>query len=139
MWKWIRVRRPRKRGVRATAQYQAHKEAARSFVHARLEVLNAQYGFVYGKVAIRDQKSRWGSCSSKKNLNFNYRILFLPSALADYIIVHELCHLGEFNHSPAFWRLVARVIPDHVSLRRQLATVRMRTLKARPIPEVPCV
>lgn len=96
------------------------KEQARAFVHSRLNVLNAYYGFVYHRVAIRNQKTRWGSCSKKGNLNFNYRIVSLPFHLADYIIVHELCHLGEFNHSQKFWNLVAQAVPDHRARRREL-------------------
>lgn len=85
-----------------------------------LEQLNRRYGFSYGRVAIRDQRRRWGSCSSAGNLNFNYKILFLPSALQEYIVTHELCHLAEFNHGPAFWRLVASTVPDYRQRRQHL-------------------
>jgi predicted metal-dependent hydrolase len=115
----MRARAPKKR-------YLEHREAARTFVHARLEALNAHYGFSYNRVAIRDQRSRWGSCSQKKNLNFNYRLVFLPPHLADYVIVHELCHLAEFNHGPAFWDLVAQVVPQHRACRGELRTIRLR-------------
>lgn len=102
------------------------REHARAFVHHRLFVLNEIYGFVYNRVAIRNQRTRWGSCSKKGNLNFNYRIASLPFHLADYIIVHELCHLREFNHSQNFWNLVAQVIPDHRERRRELRGIRIR-------------
>lgn len=127
MWRWVRVRR-RKVGRRAgpTKPYLAHKEAARELIHARLEALNVHYGFTYNKVAIRDQRSRWGSCSKMRNLNFNYRLVFLPPHLVDYVIVHELCHLEEFNHGPSFWALVARVVPEHQVCRRELRAIRMR-------------
>ena len=64
-------------------------------------------------MAIRNQRRCWGSCSSKKNLNFNYKIQFLPEHLADYIIVHEMCHLVELNHGQKFWDLVAAQIPEY--------------------------
>lgn len=100
--------------------YKKYKDEALSFAMARAEELNARYGFNYRKITIRNQKSRWGSCSADKNLNFNYRILFLPAALADYIIVHELCHLAEMNHSKKFWALVAKAVPDHGERRKKL-------------------
>lgn len=104
--------------------YKKHKEAARAFVHTRLTELNAHYGFSWGRVAIRKNATCWGSCSSKRNLNFDYRILFLPPHLQDYILVHELCHLKEMNHSRSFWALVAQLVPDHIARRHELRTVR---------------
>ena len=120
------VRRPR--GKLATANYEQHKEAARALVHRKLEQFNRHYGFTYHRVAIRDQKSRWGSCSKKGNLNFNYRLLFLPEPLVDAVIVHELCHLREFNHGPRFWMLVAEMIPDHKKRKVALAKISVRSL-----------
>ena len=64
-------------------------------------------------MAIRDQKSRWGSCSQKGNVNFNWKLVMAPPPALDYVVVHELCHLYEFNHSPRFWALVARHVPDY--------------------------
>jgi predicted metal-dependent hydrolase len=95
------------------ALYKKYRESARALVHARLEHFNAYYGFTYGRVSIRNQKTRWGSCSSKGNLNFSYRIIFLSPAAQDYLIIHELCHLKQFNHSVAFWSLVAEQCPDY--------------------------
>lgn len=100
--------------------YLKHKEAAREFILGRLEKLNQDYGFKYHRVAIRNQKYLWGSCSRQGNLNFNYRVMFLPPKVADYIIVHELCHLKELNHSARFWNLVAKNIPDHLAIRKDL-------------------
>ncbi len=100
--------------------YKRHKEEARVLVHEKITQLNMHYGFPIRKVAIRNTKSRWGSCSKQGNLNFNYKILFLPPHIADYIIVHELCHLKEFNHSADFWNLVAKVTPNHKDIRAEL-------------------
>lgn len=112
---------PKKRSkLEARKRYLEHKEAARALVLDRLAHFNAHYGFNYEKVAIRDQHSRWGSCSRKGNLNFNYRLVLIPGALADYVIVHELCHLKEFNHSVRFWALVKETIPEYETLRATL-------------------
>ena len=100
--------------------YQKYKEEARRLVMARLAHFNTVYGFAWGRIAIRNQKSRWGSCSKKGNLNFSYRLALIPSPLADYIILHELCHLGEFNHSRRFWDLVERGMPDWKERRKLL-------------------
>ena len=100
--------------------YKKYKESAREFVEKRIVELNKFYNFEYGKIAIRNQSTRWGSCSRKKNLNFNYKIVKLPIRMADYIIVHELCHLAHFDHSKNFWNLVAQVIPEHLAIRKEL-------------------
>jgi hypothetical protein len=104
-------------------EYRAAVEQARTLVHSRLPQLNERYRFAYHRVSIRDQKTRWGSCSLKGNLNFNYKIGFLPPELADYLLVHELCHLKEMNHSPRFWSLVSKEIPDYEKLRKQLRSI----------------
>ena len=93
------------------------------FIKKKLEEINNLYEFEYNKVYVKDHKSRWGSCSISKNLNFNYRVALLPEDLSDYIITHELCHLGEMNHSKKFWELVARNIPDHKERRRRLKKI----------------
>ena len=98
----------------------ALREEARALVHARLAYFAPRCGVVVRKVFIKNHKSRWGSCSTKGNLNFNYKIVLLPPEVADYIIVHELCHLREFNHSVRFWALVAEVVPNHLAVRRHL-------------------
>lgn len=100
--------------------YLKHKEEARVLVVNRLEHFNRHYAFAYRRISIRDQHTRWGSCSRKGNLNFNYRIIFLPPELADYVIVHELCHLKEFNHRDRFWELVEEQIPNWQTLRTAL-------------------
>ena len=103
--------------------FEKHKRAARELAARRLAHLNRAYRFSYRRIFIRNQRSRWGSCSERRNLSFNYKIILLPPALADYILVHELCHLEEFNHSPRFWALVERAIPDHRAHRLALRTL----------------
>lgn len=95
------------------------KMALTSFSQRLLE-LNEQYNFVYKKVSIRNQSTRWGSCSKSGTLSFNYRLYFLSPELQDYVLVHELCHLKEMNHSLKFWGLVERAVPDYKELRREL-------------------
>lgn len=101
-------------------EYRARKERAAALVAERLAVLAPRYGFTYRRVVIRNQKTRWGSCSRRGTLSFNYRILDLSPALVDYLIVHELCHLKEMNHSARFWELVAREVPGYRADRREL-------------------
>ena len=100
--------------------YITHKEIARKQVQDRVNYFDKIYKFKYCKITIRNQKTRWGSCSRKGNLSFNYKIIFLPSRYADYIIFHELCHLKEFNHSTKFWRLVGMAFSDYKQIRRAL-------------------
>ena len=73
-----------------------------------------------GRIAVRNQKTRWGSCSSKGNINFNWRLLMAPGKVLDYVVVHELCHLAYMNHSGAFWGLVEELLPDYGERRRWL-------------------
>ncbi len=97
-----------------------NRQIARDLVFNKLSKFNDFYKFDYNRVAIRDQQTRWGSCSAKKNLNFNYRIALLPDRLADYVVAHELCHLRELNHSPRFWNLLSLSLPDYKFLRHEL-------------------
>lgn len=105
---------------RGTKPYKETVETLRAHIHARLLYWSQAYGIQHGTVAIRKQKTRWGSCSKSGNLNFNYRLAFLPPRLRDYVIVHELCHIAEHNHSPRFWALVAQAFPDYRVLRAEL-------------------
>ncbi len=106
--------------VHSREHYLKHKEEVRSLLLEKIEYWNMRYRFEYNAVRIKQLRSKWGSCSSKNNLNFNYKILWLPEELQDYIVVHELCHLGEMNHSAAFWALVTQTVPNHKELRLEL-------------------
>lgn len=97
-----------------------NKDTALSLVHEKLAHFNLAYGFLWKNVSVKHITTRWGSCSKVGNLNFSYKIIYLSQELADYLIVHELCHLGEFNHSRNFWKLVEKTIPDYAILRKQL-------------------
>lgn len=101
-------------------EYLENKEKARRLVWDRISVLNKAYGFKFNNISIRNQKTCWGSCSKKGNLNFNYKLIFLPDRTRDYVIVHELCHLKEFNHSRRFWDLVSKTFPDYKEIKAGL-------------------
>lgn len=100
--------------------YSKYKQQALILVKERIDCLNKIYGYGFNTINIKNQKTRWGSCSKKGNLNFNYKILFLPERLRDYIIVHELCHLNQLNHSKDYWNLVAKTFPDYKGIRKEL-------------------
>lgn len=74
----------------------------------------------YNDVSIRDQRTRWGSCSSAKNINLNQKLLFLPPDLVDYILIHELCHTAQMSHSRNFWNLVGKYLPDYAERRKRM-------------------
>lgn len=100
--------------------FDLYKQQALLLVNRRIEHFNKIYNFRYNAIRIKNTITRWGSCSSKGNLNFNYRIFLLPEKHSDYIIVHELCHLGEFNHSQKFWDLVKKTIPNYAEIKDEL-------------------
>jgi len=100
--------------------YLKDKKRALDFVTERVHHYNKIYNFKVGRISVKNQKSRWGSCSSKGNLNFNFSLVNLPLELADYIVVHELCHIKELNHGKKFWELVAVAMPDYKTRRAVL-------------------
>lgn len=112
----VRLRPPR-------GAYKKYGPAARALAAGRVSYFNRFYGFKVNRITVKNQKTRWGSCSKLGNLNFNYKILWLPPLLADYLVVHELCHLGQFNHSNLFWGLMARALPDYKARRRALKKI----------------
>ena len=85
-----------------------------------LKRISDEIGLSYSAVSIRQQQTRWGSCSSRRLISLNARLLFLPPELVTYVLVHELCHTKHLNHSPRFWRLVESYLPDYRQLDRQL-------------------
>jgi hypothetical protein len=80
-------------------------------------------GITYGRISVRDQKTRWGSCSSKGNLNFNYRLYYMPQHLMDYVIIHELSHRKQMNHSKLFWAEVQKYCPNYKKCVNELKNV----------------
>ena len=96
------------------------KNKAREVIPQQVQAWAEKIGVQYNHVVVKDQQTVWGSCSSKKNLNFSYRLLKMPKAVQDYLIVHELCHLVHMNHGPEYWALVAQFCPDHKLHRRWL-------------------
>lgn len=93
---------------------------AKAFFPERTVFFARQVGVSYGRITVRHQRSRWGSCSGQGNLNFNCLLMLAPPEVRDYVIVHELCHRLQMNHSPAFWAEVGRVMPDWQRRRRWL-------------------
>ena len=106
-------------------EYSKYRLQAYELTLAKIRKFNQHYNLPYNRICIKDQKTRWGSCSSNKNLNFNYKILFLPDHLVEYIVVHELCHLEEMNHSKDFWNLVGECIGCYRESRRELKEIRI--------------
>ncbi|MCX6762996.1 MAG: SprT family zinc-dependent metalloprotease [Candidatus Moranbacteria bacterium] len=101
-------------------EYLARKKEAFELVENKIDYFRAIYNLCPARISIRNQKTRWGSCSRKGNLNFNYRIVHLPEKYLDYVVVHELCHLKQFNHSKRFWDLVAEAVPDFKKIRKEI-------------------
>lgn len=88
----------------------------------RVEYFAEKIPVTYGRITIRNQKTRWGSCSSKGNLNFNYQLYYLPEELLDYVVIHELAHRTHMNHSKEFWAEVEKYCPDYRQRRERLST-----------------
>ncbi|MEO5331988.1 MAG: M48 family metallopeptidase [Magnetococcus sp. YQC-5] len=100
-----------------------YRGQARIYLTARLQARALEMGVSLTKTTIRGQKSRWGSCSSNGSINLNWQLMFRPSRVVEYVIVHELCHRYHMDHSPQFWAKVRAILPDYVRLRRELKTI----------------
>ena len=97
-----------------------YREQARIHLGERVHRFARLLGVTPSRTTIRGQKTCWGSCSSHGNLSLNWRLMQVGAALVDYVVIHELCHLEHMNHSPAFWRRVASLVPDYRAKRQQL-------------------
>ncbi|MBP3926749.1 MAG: M48 family metallopeptidase [Clostridium sp.] len=123
---WILSRMAAYERQRATKQTytdeerKAGVELAKKAFSQKCRIFAAQMGVSYGRITVREQKTRWGSCSAKGNLNFNWKLVLMPEEVLDYVIVHELAHRREMNHSAAFWRVVGEVLPDYAVRRKWL-------------------
>ena len=96
------------------------KQQAKEYLPGRVALYGPQVGVTWGRITIRAQKSRWGSCSRQGNLNFNCLLMLDPPEIRDYVVIHELCHRKHMNHSPRFWEEVERVCPDFLQHRKWL-------------------
>ncbi|XCP84181.1 SprT family zinc-dependent metalloprotease [Roseburia hominis] len=117
-----RERQQRAEKVRPLSEAEAglYKEKAREIIRLRTAYYASLMGVSFERISIRDQKTRWGSCSDKGNLNFNWRLILAPPGVLDYVVVHELSHRKEMNHSPRFWEIVEEVMPDYRKYRSWL-------------------
>lgn len=97
-----------------------YKEKAKEILTERMEHYSKVTGWNYSKLSITNAQTRWGSCSHKNRINFSLRLIIMPLPVIDYVVVHELAHIVEKNHSRAFWDLVASMIPDHKHKRKEL-------------------
>ncbi|MFN0158188.1 MAG: M48 family metallopeptidase [Bacteroidota bacterium] len=93
---------------------------ARVIIPERVATINARFHLHHGRITVRDQTTRWGSCSRNRTLSFNWRLVLLPTEVMDYLIIHELAHLGEMNHSEQYWKLVERMCPRYGDAERWL-------------------
>ncbi|WP_242826930.1 M48 family metallopeptidase [Butyrivibrio sp. MC2013] len=97
-----------------------YRKSASEYLTLRVNHYERLIGVKHKKIVIRDQKTRWGSCSSSGTLSFNWRLMLAPPQILDYVVVHELCHFVHMDHSPAFWALVAKYMPDYKERRAWL-------------------
>lgn len=96
------------------------RQSAKSRLEERVRFYSEKMGVSYGRITVREQKTRWGSCSARGNLNFNWKLILMPPEILDYVVVHELAHRREMNHSRAFYETVEAVLPDYRNRERWL-------------------
>lgn len=101
------------------------KRKARLLIEQRVAYYADRMGIAYGRISMRNQRTRWGSCSSDGNLNFNCRLLYMPLELVDYVVIHELAHRRHMNHSADFWNEVEKYLPDYKERRERLKQYRV--------------
>lgn len=117
----LQARQTAKKVIRLTAEEEArYKKQAKEVLRMKCLHFSQSMGLRPGEVKINSAKTRWGSCNRKGGINFTYRLLFAPEELIDYVVVHELAHLKEMNHSDRFWSVVAQTMPDYKARRRRL-------------------
>ncbi len=124
-WIWDRVEKSPKAVPVKPGEYLKYKEIARAKVEKKVAEFNKIYNYQYGRVSIKRTSSRWGSCSGKKNLNFHYKLIFLPEEMMNYVVAHEICHLKQMNHSKDFWSLVEIAIPDYKRIIKDFKKVKI--------------
>lgn len=112
-------------GVISDKELRHMTKEARIIIPERVKYFAKIIGVTYGQITIRHQKTRWGSCSSSGNLNFNCMLMATSPELIDYVVVHELCHRKQMNHSPLFWKEVEEILPDYRNLRSRLREYRL--------------
>ena len=102
------------------AKKNLYRRKAEEILRKRTLYFAKMMGVQFNRITIKEQKTRWGSCSNSHNLNFNWKLVLAPPEVLDYVVVHELCHIKEMNHSNAFWSEVEKVLPDYKTRRTWL-------------------
>lgn len=120
-WLKIRVAETTQKVKLSAKEYKDYKTTALERVWDIIKSGRFDEVFSFNRITIKNTRSRWGSCSSKKNLSFTYKIIFLPEELQQYLVIHELCHLKHFNHSKDYWNLVETYLPNYKSLDKALS------------------
>ena len=108
--------------VKDPALEQAYRRQAKARLEERAAYFASRMGVSYQRISVRAAKTRWGSCSAKGNLNFHWKLILMPPQVLDYVVVHELAHRKEMNHTPAFWAEVEKILPDYRERRKWLKT-----------------
>lgn len=114
------IKKQKKEPALTNADIEKLCQKALSVIPDKVKYYAEIMGVTYGRITIRNQKTRWGSCSSKGNLNFNCLLMLMPDKVLDYVVVHELCHLKQMNHSKKFWMEVERYMPDYQNYKKWL-------------------